>query len=508
MTEKLESSKENINVLNKISTMALKDVSANSSITSPQAKKEELKIIEWRFNQFLGEKLYEEEMFQEENLSYLISDMKMSNNGEYVLLGDRGGRIIIFKKGESQQNRNFPKLNYFYEFGAYDKDFDVHRSTEYSEMIRSMEVLPLNHKDKMDILSCGYRTIKLHRIHNSKIRQFNCDDEDGSDKSNEKLLKVPKVKSVKTDIASKCKVTIKVNNSSEMNSISYNKHFTNNFLTSDDTKALLWDINNREEVYNIIDLERERSETALNEDHPEKITMSRICDNDPHMFSFGTNYGNITLCDTRTNSECMKFSSLFVDEFQNITNSGFNLTKTIFSAQIMSVHDLNFNLSTDNLFASRHSLSINLWDKRNTKSPVTKFLVYEPVIPKLSYMYMKNYLAADKFKLSVDKTGKYLMTGGYSNMFHVFDIDQRLNTQISVDDSNEKIMNTNIIRKINSKGSCFYKKDDPNYNNIIFDNKISNHCYSNVENYIVLGIQNCIYTYNGNTIVKETGKKS
>ena len=79
-------------------------------------------------------------------------------------------------------------------------------------------------------------------------------------------------------------------------------------------------------------------------------------------------------------------------------------------------------------------------------------------------------------------------------MFHVIDINQRLNTQIIIDDNNEKLMNTNIVRRVN-KGSCGYKKDDPYAENINFDKKILKQAYSPVENYALLIVYNCIYSY-------------
>jgi serine/threonine-protein phosphatase 2A regulatory subunit B len=508
-----------------------------------------LKILEWRFNQFLGEKLSEEDFKQEENQSYLISDIKLTNNGEYLIMGDKGGRVIIFKRTEGR-NKLFPKLNYFFEFAACEKDFDVHKSTEYSEQVRALAILPMMYNDKIDILSCGYRTVKLHRVHNYKIRNYTnyndhknmrnrrgtrhssgsdsdnyYDDEDDTTTTTEDTfldhrnrnnigaiengeLNVPQVKSFRYDVTAKCKKCVKIPESSEINSISYNK-YTENFIVSDENKILLFNINHTNDAYNVIDMEANQTEEEQNHDLVEKITIAKMSERDAHIFTYGSSSGNIKLCDIRSNSDCLKWSSNYIDEFQNITNSGFNLTKTVFSNQIMAVHDILPGLGgNENLFASRHFLSVNLWDKRNNKAPVSKFLCYEPVIPKLSYLYMKNYLGTDKFSLSCDKSGKHLLTGGYSYMFHCFDIDQKLNTQITIDGCNEKLMNTNVIRKINSKGSCFYKKDDPNLMNINFNNKILKHCYSNTENLLTFAIQNCVYTYSGNIIIKETQKKA
>jgi len=212
------------------------------------------------------------------------------------------------------------------------------------------------------------------------------------------------------------------------------------------------------------------------------------------LFCYGTNKGNIKYCDTRSSSDHLLFT-------KNLKDENSNLSKTIFANSLLSVHDICMNYSNNYTIATRHYLSVNLWDIRKEREPTNKFLLYEPIINKLSYLYQNNYLN-DKFTLSSDKDGKYMLTGGYNNMFHVIDIEQRLNTQIIIDDSNEKIMNTNVIRKINSKGCCFYKKEDPNINNIDFDKKIICHAYSPVENYSMLINLNCIYSYSG-TITKK-----
>lgn len=136
-------------------------------------------------------------------------------------------------------------------------------------------------------------------------------------------------------------------------------------------------------------------------------------------------------------------------------------------------------------------------DQRKNNEPLFKFLLYEPIINKLSYLYQNDYFK-DKFTLCNDPEGKFILTGGYNNMFHVLDIEQKLNSQIILDDTNEKSLNTNIIRKVNSKGSCFYKKDEPDLSNINFDKKITSVALSPVENFAMLACLNCIYTYNGN----------
>ena len=136
-----------------------------------------LKIMEWRFNQFLGEKLtYQQIKEDPENESFLVTDIKFSGDGENVAVSDKGGRVIIFKKTDSKKGT--PKLEYYYEFPAQEKDFDAHKSIEYSEEIKALEIMPSSNYNKIDILTAGYRTIKLDRIYQDQIAKYDKTDKD------------------------------------------------------------------------------------------------------------------------------------------------------------------------------------------------------------------------------------------------------------------------------------------------------------------------------------------
>ena len=53
-----------------------------------------LAIMEWRFNQFLGERLtYEEIRNDPENETFLVTDIKFT----HVIVSDKGGRVITFR---------------------------------------------------------------------------------------------------------------------------------------------------------------------------------------------------------------------------------------------------------------------------------------------------------------------------------------------------------------------------------------------------------------------------
>lgn len=449
----------------------------------------DLQIMEWRFNQFLGEKIdYDVMRYDPEHESFLVTNVKFTKDGMTVVVSDKGGRVIIFKKSEIKSKA--PKLNYFYEYQAQEKDFDVHKSIEYSEEIKGLCVFqPSPNDTKLDVLSAGYRTIKLDRVFESKIKSFN----DGAQRTGEGNIKFPKPNgSTTSEVKTKTKKLFCCTHSSEINSLSLNKINTNNFISSDEFRVYLWDINyTGRDVYTPIDIEPENdgdSETN------EKITKSAFSNIDPHVFIYGTNKGNIKLCDMRCGSNQVNYLQTFSDEKSNISNSIAN--------SLLSIHDISTNNNNTYTFATRNYFSVNLWDARKTNEPSSKFLIYEPIINKLTYIYQNNYIS-DKFTIDTDATGKFILTGGYNNMFHVIDIEQRLNSQIKIDDTNEKLMNTNVIRKINAKGSCYYKKDDPNIANIDFNKKILYQAFSPVDNYALMAIYNCIYTYSGNIAKKK-----
>jgi serine/threonine-protein phosphatase 2A regulatory subunit B len=446
--------------------------------TDETKKNDELKIMEWRYSQFLGEKLNWDQIKNDpENQSFLVTNLKFSADGKNIVVSDKGGRVILFKTSDTKGKHQ--KLDYHYEFAAQEKDFDVHKSIEYNEEVRALQVLSSTNREKIDILTAGYRTIKYDRVYNHKTKNYE------SNYSSDRSIVVPKVSNIKSEIKHKTKKVIKTH-CTEINSLSENKINRENFISSDDYRIYLWDMNVLSEVFNLVDID-----PSMEIENPEKISKSITCEYNPHLFAYGTNKGNIRICDMRTSSDQLTFTKNFLDETSN-------LNKTIFANSLLSVHDLTFSLSNSYTFATRHFLSVNLWDLRKQNEPSGKFLIYEPVINKLSYLYQNNYLN-DKFSLSNDANGKYLLTGGYNNMFHIIDIEQRLNTQIVIDDTNEKLMNTNVIRKINSKGSCFYKKDDPSLNNLNFDKKILHQAYSPVDNFALMTVYNCIYSYYGCT---------
>jgi len=220
-----------------------------------KTEEKELKIMEWRFNEILGEKLEIEDIKNNPDKEcFLVTDVKFSPDGLYTIVSDKGGRLIIFRK---RKTRNaIPKLVYLYEYAAYEKEFDRHTSCEYSEGVRAFNILENKNVNDIDILSAGFRNIKFDRVHNAKQRTF---DTDIDHPTSSDSITVPKLKETKQEVKHKTKSEFKAHNS-EIKSLSNNKHYVNNFISADEFKVFLWDLNSTKEVFNPIDLENANTE--------------------------------------------------------------------------------------------------------------------------------------------------------------------------------------------------------------------------------------------------------
>jgi len=68
----------------------------------------------------------------------LLSAISFCKRGDFLSVGDRGGRVIIFEHKNEQGLEDF---DYYTEFQSHSKSFDVLNSTEITEEITAIEWL-------------------------------------------------------------------------------------------------------------------------------------------------------------------------------------------------------------------------------------------------------------------------------------------------------------------------------------------------------------------------------
>ena len=70
----------------------------------------------------------------------ILSAMSFDKTGEYLAVGDKGGRVIVFRYTDLKNSRYFD-YRYFSEIQSHEPEFDHLKSLELDEKINSLEFL-------------------------------------------------------------------------------------------------------------------------------------------------------------------------------------------------------------------------------------------------------------------------------------------------------------------------------------------------------------------------------
>lgn len=91
----------------------------------------------------------------------LLSSIAFDKRGDFLSVGDRGGRVIIFEKKFEKGEEDF---DYFTEFQSHTKAFDTLNSSDISEAVTSIEWLNNVNTMKPMMLTQNQKVVKLWRI--------------------------------------------------------------------------------------------------------------------------------------------------------------------------------------------------------------------------------------------------------------------------------------------------------------------------------------------------------
>ena len=99
----------------------------------------------------------------------ILSAMSFDQSGEFLAVGDKGGRVIIFRFTDLKNSRYFD-YRYFSEIQSHEPEFDHLKSLELDEKINSLEFLKQPKQSNVQLLSTNDRIIKLWKLENRKSR--------------------------------------------------------------------------------------------------------------------------------------------------------------------------------------------------------------------------------------------------------------------------------------------------------------------------------------------------
>lgn len=145
--------------------------------------------------------------------SDVLTAISFDKSGEYLAVGDKGGRVIIFRYTELKNSRYFD-YRYFSEIQSHEPEFDHLRSIGLDEKINALEFLHNSKSNSVQLLSTNDRVIKLWKMEN---RTHTESSKTSLDNGN---IVMPKTKVVSQGCEGKCRKLFKNCHNYNINSIS------------------------------------------------------------------------------------------------------------------------------------------------------------------------------------------------------------------------------------------------------------------------------------------------
>lgn len=436
---------------------------------------------EWRFSQCFGEKDADEEFSEAD----VLSAVEFDETGQYLATGDKGGRIVVFERAESKtsgrsgrgRRRNTCEYRFFTEFQSHEAEFDYLKSLEIEEKINQIRWCKSSN-GALFLLSTNDKTIKLWKVFEKKLKvvsSMNLPRGRYGAPVNVKQLKIPTLSCRDTAVCATPRRVYANAHAYHVNSISPCSD-GETYLSADDLRINLWNLDKSEVTFNIVDIKPENMEELT-----EVITASSFHPISCNQFIYSSSRGAIKLCDMRAKALCDKHSKIFEQEEDA-------KSKTFFSEIIASISDCKFTADGNQIIA-RDYLTVKIWDVRMETEPVVVIPTHEHLRRKLCDLY-ENDCIFDKFECCTSGDGKFVMTGSYSNSFNIYDREGKNETCIEVSRIRPRASSTRSMAKGRRKDGT------PDLSTIDFGHKVLHFAW-HPKNYCVAvaGLNN-LYIYN------------
>lgn len=100
----------------------------------------------------------------------ILNSIAFDKQGQYLAVGDRGGRVIVFRQIGSQNSEI--DYDYFTEFQAHDSSFDFLNSAQIPEKVNAIEWINVYNQNSAQLLSANDKLIKLWKIGVHKEKKY------------------------------------------------------------------------------------------------------------------------------------------------------------------------------------------------------------------------------------------------------------------------------------------------------------------------------------------------
>ena len=255
----------------------------------------------------------------------IISTVEFDHTGNYLATGDKGGRVVLFERNEQvgsnneddsdisdKQQKKTCEYKFHTEFQSHEPEFDYLKSLEIEEKINKIKWCKRSNSSHF-LLSTNDKTIKLWKVFEKSLKvvaENNLSHELtpgglGAGQRNPtttfkdaSALRLPRLTHHDTVTAAVPRKIYANAHAYHINSISVNSD-GETFISSDDLRINLWNLNIQNESFNIVDIK-----PANMEELTEVITAAEFHPQSCNWFMYASSKGTIKLADMRESALC------------------------------------------------------------------------------------------------------------------------------------------------------------------------------------------------------------
>ncbi|KAK1032937.1 protein phosphatase 2A regulatory subunit cdc55, partial [Friedmanniomyces endolithicus] len=321
----------------------------------------------WRMRQCFGDKGDVEDITEAD----IISTVEFDQTGNYLATGDKGGRVVLFERNETKKTCEY---KFHTEFQSHEPEFDYLKSLEIEEKINKIKWCRRQNASHY-LLSTNDKTIKLWKVFEKSLKvvaENNLSSEltpAGTGNANGggpvryphhafrsvADLKFPRMTHHDTVVAAVPRRVYANAHAYHINSISVNSD-GETFISSDDLRINLWNLNIQDQSFNIVDIK-----PANMEELTEVITAAEFHPTSCNWFMYASSKGTIKLADMRQKALCDEHAKQFEQEEDPSSRS-------FFSEIISSISDVRFS-HDGRYILSRDYLTVKIWDVNMERQP-------------------------------------------------------------------------------------------------------------------------------------------
>ena len=100
------------------------------------------------------------------NKNDILTAMKFDCHGNFLSVGDKGGRIIIFERIVNENNED--DFDYLMEFQSHEKEMDVLNSSDTSEAVTAIQWVNKYQNSNPKLLTSNAGCVKLWSLRQPK----------------------------------------------------------------------------------------------------------------------------------------------------------------------------------------------------------------------------------------------------------------------------------------------------------------------------------------------------